>query len=93
MDISEALSRANDIPLSVNESPHARIKTFDALTMREREVLSLLTNGESTKELAQKLRVRSRTVQKHLQRIYAKLGVKGRTAAALMVVRSGASRE
>lgn len=79
--------------LSVNESPHVMIKAFDSLTMREREVLGFLTNGDSTKELAQKLRVSSRTVQKHLQRIYAKLGVKGRTAAALMAVRSGAILE
>lgn len=71
----------------------ALMPSFDTLTMREREVLSLLTNGETTKELAQKLGVSSRTVQKHLQRIYAKLGVKGRTSAALMAVRSGTLRE
>jgi DNA-binding NarL/FixJ family response regulator len=69
------------------------IRKLDSLTQREREVLSLLTNGETTKELAQKLLVSSRTVQKHLQRIYAKLGVKGRTSAALMAVRAGTLRE
>lgn len=63
--------------------------TLTSLTKREREVLSLLANGEATNELARMLEVRPRTVQKHLQRIYAKLGVKGRTAAALMIVRSG----
>lgn len=63
-------------------------QTWPGLTMREREILSLLANGETTKELAQKLGVSPRTVQKHLQRIYAKLGVNGRTAAALMAVRS-----
>ena len=60
--------------------------TLTSLTTREREVLSLLAKGETTNELAQMLEVRPRTVQKHLQRIYAKLGVKGRTAAALMIV-------
>jgi DNA-binding CsgD family transcriptional regulator len=67
--------------------------TLTSLTKREREVLSLLANGEATNELARMLGVRPRTVQKHLQRIYAKLGVKGRTAAALMMVRSGISQE
>ena len=67
--------------------------TLTSLTKREREVLSLLANGEVTNELARMLGVRPRTVQKHLQRIYAKLGVKGRTAAALMIVRSGISLE
>lgn len=64
-----------------------------SLTQREREVLSRLANGEATNELARTLGVRPRTVQKHLQRIYAKLGVKGRTAAVLMVVRSGISQD
>ena len=67
--------------------------TLMSLTKREREVLSLLANGEATNELARMLEVRPRTVQKHLQRIYAKLGVNGRTAAALMIVRSGISKE
>lgn len=68
-------------------------KTLTSLTKREREVLSLLTNGETTNDLAQTLGVRPRTVQKHLQRIYAKLDVKGRMAAVLMVVRAGISKE
>lgn len=68
-------------------------KMLTSLTKREQEVLSLLANGEDTNDLARTLGVRPRTVQKHLQRIYAKLGVKGRTAAALMVVRSGISKE
>lgn len=54
---------------------------LSSLTNREREVLTLLTNGESNRELAQRLGVSPRTFQKHLQRIYAKLGVRGRMAA------------
>ncbi len=68
-------------------------KTLTSLTKREREILSLLADGETTNDLARTLGVRPRTVQKHLQRIYAKLGVKGRMAAALMVVRSEISKE
>ena len=70
------------------KSIRSRNNTLTSLTTREREILSLLANGESTTELARTLGVRPRTVQKHLQHIYAKLGVKGRTAAALMGVRS-----
>lgn len=49
-----------------------------SLTNREREVLKLLTNGESNRELAQQLGGSPRTFQEHLRRIYNKLGGKGR---------------
>jgi DNA-binding NarL/FixJ family response regulator len=50
--------------------------------------LSLLTNGETNKDLAQQMGISPRTVQKHLQRVYAKLRVSGRMEAALVAVRS-----
>jgi DNA-binding CsgD family transcriptional regulator len=61
---------------------------LESLTVREREVLGLLTHGDRTKDLARQLGISPRTMQKHLQRIYAKLGVEGRTAAALFAVRA-----
>jgi DNA-binding CsgD family transcriptional regulator len=60
---------------------------LSSLTNREREVLALLASGESNRKLAQRLGVSPRTIQKHLQRIYAKLGVQGRMAAVLLVMR------
>ena len=68
-------------------------RTLTTLTAREREVLELLIHGESNRELGLRLGISPRTIQKHTQRIYAKLGVNGRTAAALLVVRSGLSPE
>lgn len=56
---------------------------LSSLTNREREVLELLASGGSNRELAQRLGVSPRTIQKHLQRIYAKLGVKRRMAAVV----------
>lgn len=63
------------------------IREIESLTKREREVLDLLAKGETSLVLAQRIGVRPRTVQKHLQRIYAKLGLKGRTAAAVVAFR------
>lgn len=63
-------------------------RSLDQLTQREREILACLSEGNTTKEMARLFRISPRTVQKHLQRIYAKLGVGGRTAAALIAVRS-----
>ena len=69
------------------------MQKLGSLTGREREVLALLTTGRRSKELALQLGVSPRTVQKHLQRIYAKLGVGGRTAAALIAVQSAIKAE
>jgi DNA-binding CsgD family transcriptional regulator len=52
-----------------------------SLTRREREVLSRVAEGMSTNEIAQALWVTPGTVSKHLEHIYRKLGVTGRTAA------------
>jgi DNA-binding NarL/FixJ family response regulator len=52
------------------------------LTTREREVLSWLSKGKTNRDIAQILGLSPRTVDKHLEQIYAKLGVENRTAAA-----------
>lgn len=61
----------------------------EALSEREREVLVLLAQGLSNKEIAQRLYLSVRTVEGHLANIYGKLGVHSRTEAALYAVRQG----
>jgi len=56
------------------------------LTGREGEVLSWLSKGKSNRDIAQILGLSPRTVDKHLEQIYAKLGVENRTAAAAIAV-------
>lgn len=51
------------------------------LTAREREVLARVASGETNAEIARVLWLAPSTVGKHLEHIYAKLGVKTRTAA------------
>jgi DNA-binding CsgD family transcriptional regulator len=53
------------------------------ITPREREVLSWLAGGKTDREIAEILGMSPRTVQKHLQHIYEKLGVETRTAAVM----------
>lgn len=55
------------------------------LTTREGEVLSWLSKGKTNRDIAQILGLSPRTVDKHLEQIYAKLGVENRTAAAAVV--------
>jgi DNA-binding response OmpR family regulator/DNA-binding CsgD family transcriptional regulator len=52
------------------------------LTTREGEVLSWLAKGKTNRDIAQILGLSPRTVDKHLEQIYSKLGVENRTAAA-----------
>jgi DNA-binding CsgD family transcriptional regulator len=53
------------------------------LTTREREILRWLAAGKSNAEIAAILAIRPRTVHKHLEHVFRKLGVENRTAAVL----------
>jgi DNA-binding CsgD family transcriptional regulator len=55
------------------------------LTPREREILDLVAEGRTNAEIAERLWVSPLTVRKHLENIYAKLGVHTRMAAAAFV--------
>ena len=61
----------------------------EQLTERETEVLRHLALGKSNKEIARSLSVDESTVKSHVSNILAKLGVEGRTQAALHAVRIG----
>jgi serine/threonine protein kinase/DNA-binding CsgD family transcriptional regulator len=59
------------------------------LTPREMDVLQLLAEGLSNKEIALALSVAPRTINFHLDNVYSKLGVNSRTEAALYALRRG----
>jgi DNA-binding CsgD family transcriptional regulator len=56
------------------------------VTAREREVLHWLAGGKTDRDIGEILGISPRTVHKHLQRIYEKLGVETRTAAVMRVL-------
>ncbi len=59
------------------------------LTAREVEVLVLLSRGLAKKQIAQALTISTKTVNAHVEHVYAKLGVTSRGAAALFAMRHG----
>ncbi|MFL5702475.1 MAG: response regulator [Ktedonobacteraceae bacterium] len=64
-------------------------ETIEALTEREMEVLRLLVQGHSNKEIARALQIAEDTVKVHVKHILAKLGVQSRTQAVLYAIRLG----
>jgi DNA-binding CsgD family transcriptional regulator len=57
------------------------------LTPREREVLDWVAAGKTNRDVAAILGASPRTVEKHLERIYEKLGVETRTAAVMRAIK------
>jgi DNA-binding NarL/FixJ family response regulator len=58
-------------------------ETADQCTARERQVVELLLEGMTNKQIAQELRIAEDTVKKHLLHAYRKLGVHRRTLLML----------
>jgi DNA-binding NarL/FixJ family response regulator len=64
-------------------------RAIESLTPREREVLVLLAEGLSDKEIAERLYVGSGTVRTHVVSVFGKLGVHSRLQALVFAVRHG----
>ncbi|MDF9812422.1 response regulator transcription factor [Streptomyces sp. SPB162] len=71
------------------EFPTAGQGRGNALTEREREVLTLIADGRSNREIARALVLSEKTVKTHVSNILMKLDVSDRTQAALWAVRHG----
>jgi len=68
---------------------HARALPFAMLSGREREVLKLMTEGESAEGIAERLYVSLATVRTHVRAILRKLGVNSQLAAVVLAERAG----
>jgi DNA-binding NarL/FixJ family response regulator len=62
---------------------------FEALTLREIEVLAMLADGLGNKEIARQLDISENTVKFHLSSIFGKLGATNRTEAVMLGMRYG----
>ena len=83
---------ADEILLQLAEDSGASdstiLKQRLSLTAREAEVLTWVAGGKSNRDIADILGLSPRTVDKHLEQIYAKLGVENRASAAALAVRT-----
>jgi DNA-binding CsgD family transcriptional regulator len=67
---------------------YRRASQLDRLTAREAEILHWVALGKSDRQIGAILGISARTVQKHLEKAYPKLGVESRTAAAMRAYRA-----
>jgi DNA-binding CsgD family transcriptional regulator/tetratricopeptide (TPR) repeat protein len=91
MPLDQAIAEAlGVVPDEVPDTPPAAVPaTAAGLTGRETEVLRLLAQGMSDREIAAALFIGTRTASFHVANLLAKLGVDSRTAAAAHAVRIG----
>ena len=70
-------------------APAAPLELAPAFTGREREIVDLLMEGKSNRQIAQALGIAEATVKKHLHHVYRKFGVRSR---ALLIVEQSAKK-
>ena len=63
-----------------------------ALTSREAEVLLWIANGKPNRDIGEILGISPRTVNKHLEQVFTKLGVENRASAAALAIRTLAAK-
>ncbi|KQT47488.1 LuxR family transcriptional regulator [Aureimonas sp. Leaf454] len=66
----------------------ARLRTKFQLTAREAEVLLWIARGKPNRDIAEILSLSPRTVNKHLETVFSKLGVENRASAAILAIRT-----
>jgi len=90
LPFADALADALAIASSAGKPPQpVHRETPTGLTQRELDVLRLLVEGNSDREIAEALFIGARTVQTHVANLFAKLGVNTRAEAAAVAVRRG----
>ena len=73
----------------VSQSPTPGPQAFSLLTEREREVLQLIAEGRSTKQIAVDLRVSSKTVESHRRQVMGKLNIRSVAELTKYAIREG----
>ena len=82
------LEKAISKPMILPETLQMQVPGLPPLTNREVEMLSLVLQGASNREIANKSSISERTVKTHLYRVYRKLKVKSRTKAIALLSHS-----
>lgn len=72
----------------LNQKPNS-LPDCPLVTAREREILELVAQGLSTKEIASEVSIAPRTVDRHIENARLKLGARNRTHMVVCAIREG----
>lgn len=78
------LTAAGEQPVEHSNLPHAKV-----LTPRETEILGLITQGLSNREITEQLHLTANTLKTHIRQIYRKIGVSSRAQAVAWALHDG----
>jgi len=81
--------RVLDVVRDMRRAERGRVRGFEDLSDREREVLALIATGASNPEIATVLHLSERTVKGHVSNIFAKLDARDRAAAIILAFEAG----
>ena len=90
-DTAAVFAAVNEF-IAMNATPRRPKRAAVPLTEREMQVLRLLANGQTGKEIASELGISVSTAQRHIANIYAKIGARGRVDAAAYAFEQGIVR-
>ncbi len=85
---NELLFRLAEVNHTDNDTDKSILQRAHSLTSREAEVLLWISRGKSNRDIGQILDISPRTVNKHLEQVFVKLGVENRAAGAAVAVRT-----
>jgi DNA-binding NarL/FixJ family response regulator len=80
---------AGEVLRAMKRTPSETADPVAMLTLRQREVLRLLVDGLTTKEIGSKLHISARTVEDHKYRMVESLGVKGNAELIHFAIKHG----
>jgi DNA-binding NarL/FixJ family response regulator len=80
---------AGDVLVAIREAPERADDPISALTPRQREVLQLLAEGRSAKEIARSLAISTRTVEFHKYQMMETLGVRTNAELVHFAIKNG----
>lgn len=82
--LQRALAELGPVPRVAYEKPAWQIDQVRGLTKQERLILELIGEGLTNREIAEHMRLKEKTIKNYVTQVFAKLGMKRRTQAAIL---------